>query len=71
MYELGSRIERKHQFPVKISTVGKIDNYKVEWTRSLNKENGRITNIGARYYPFEYLDKEKIKENLIMMLKMN
>ena len=48
MYELGSRIEREHQFPVKISTIGKIDNHEIEWTRSLNKENGRTTNIGAK-----------------------
>lgn len=48
MYELGSRIEREHQFPVKISTIGEIDNYRVEWTRSLNKENGRTTNVGAK-----------------------
>ena len=48
MYELGSRIEREHQFPVKISAVGKIGNHEIEWTRSLNKENGRTTNIGAK-----------------------
>lgn len=48
MYELGSIIEREHQFPVKISAEGKINNKTIQWTRSLNKENGRTTNVGAK-----------------------
>lgn len=48
MYELGSRIEREHQFPVKISAEGKVNNKTIKWTRSLNKENGRTTNVGAK-----------------------
>ncbi|WP_373077468.1 AAA family ATPase [Fusobacterium varium] len=48
MYELGSRIEREHQFPVEISVTGKIENKDIKWYRALNKENGRTTNTGAK-----------------------
>lgn len=48
MYELGSRIEREHQFPVEISVTGKIENKNIKWYRALNKENGRTTNTGAK-----------------------
>lgn len=48
MYELGSRIEREHQFPVEISVIGKIEKENIKWYRTLNKENGRTTNVGAK-----------------------
>lgn len=48
MYELGSRIEREHQFPVEISVAGKVENKNIKWYRALNKENGRTTNTGAK-----------------------
>lgn len=48
MYELGSRIEREHQFPVEISVTGKVKNENIKWYRALNKENGRTTNTGAK-----------------------
>ncbi|MCB8565791.1 AAA family ATPase [Fusobacterium ulcerans] len=48
MYELGSRIEREHQFPVEISVIGKIEKENIKWYRALNKENGRTSNFGAK-----------------------
>lgn len=48
IYELGSRIEREHQFPVEISVAGKVENKDIKWYRALNKENGRTTNTGAK-----------------------
>lgn len=70
MYELGSRIEREHQFPVKISAVGKIGNHEIEWTRSLNKENGRTTNIRAKEiitYATEIQEKVKLGNKEIVL----
>lgn len=48
MYELGSRIEREHQFPVEISAFGKIKEKDIFWKRSLNGEKGRTTNTEAK-----------------------
>lgn len=72
MYELGSRIEREHQFPVKISAFGKIEEKEIKWTRGLNKEKGRTTNIGAKEiisYATEIQEKVKSgNENVILPL---
>ena len=70
MYELGSKIEREHQFPVKISAIGEIDNRKIEWTRSLNKEKGRTTNVGAKEiinYALEMEEKVKLGSKQIIL----
>lgn len=48
MYELGSIIEREHQFPVEISVIGKVEKENIKWYRALNKENGRTSNTGAK-----------------------
>ena len=70
MYELGSKIEREHQFPVKISAIGEIDNRKIKWTRSLNKEKGRTTNVGAKEiinYALEMEEKVKLGSKQIIL----
>lgn len=48
MFELGSKIEREHQFPVEIISNGIIDNKEISWKRALNKEKGRTTTIDAK-----------------------
>lgn len=48
MYEIGSSIEREHQFPVKIYAECEIDKKQISWRRGLNGEKGRTTSIGAK-----------------------
>lgn len=49
MYELGSSIEREHQFPVEIYVDCEMDNKKeISWKRTLNGEKGRTSNTGAK-----------------------
>lgn len=48
MYEIGSSIEREHQFPVKIYAECEIDKKQILWRRGLNGEKGRTTSIGAK-----------------------
>ena len=48
MYEMGSIIERQHQFPVEICSEGVFDKKNISWTRTLNGEKGRTTNTGAK-----------------------
>lgn len=49
MYEIGSTIEREHQFPVEIYAECKIeDKNNISWKRTLNGERGRTTSTGAK-----------------------
>lgn len=48
MYEIGSSIEREHQFPVGIYAECEIDKKQISWIRGLNGEKGRTTNTGAK-----------------------
>lgn len=48
MYEIGSSIEREHQFPVEIYAECEIDKKQISWIRGLNGEKGRTTNTGAK-----------------------
>lgn len=48
MYEIGSSIEREHQFPVGIYAECEVDKKQISWIRSLNGEKGRTTNTGAK-----------------------
>ncbi|MGL6064739.1 MAG: AAA family ATPase [Fusobacteriaceae bacterium] len=45
MYELGSKIERIHQFPVSIKAHGNIDNTDIEWERILKSEKSRTVSV--------------------------
>lgn len=45
MYQLGSKIERVHQFPVEIKVVGEISKDEIEWERALKSEKGRTSNL--------------------------
>ena len=44
MYELGSKIEREHQFPVEIKINTEIEDKKIRWQRELRSEKGRTAN---------------------------
>lgn len=48
MYEMGSTIERQHQFPVEIYSEGTFNKKNISWMRTLNGEKGRTTNTGAK-----------------------
>ena len=48
MYEIGSSIEREHQFPVEIYAECEVDKKQISWIRGLNGEKGRTTNTGAK-----------------------
>ena len=49
MYEIGSAIDRQHQFPVGIYAECDFNNKKsVSWVRTLNGEKGRTSNIRAK-----------------------
>ena len=48
MYEIGSSIEREHQFPVGIYAECEVDKKQISWIRGLNGEKGRTTNTGAK-----------------------
>ena len=49
MYEIGSVIDRQHQFPVGIYAECDFNNKKsVSWVRTLNGEKGRTSNIRAK-----------------------
>lgn len=48
MYELGSKIERTHQFPVCIKATGKIQESEAEWERALKSERGRTSNVNLK-----------------------
>ena len=44
MYELGSKIEREHQFPVEIKINTEIEDKKIRWQRELRSEKGKTAN---------------------------
>lgn len=48
MYELGSKVERTHQFPVCIKVVGEIQESEAEWERALKNERGRTSNVNLK-----------------------
>lgn len=43
IYEIGSKFEREHQFPVEIRAIANIAGEKCNWARTLKGENGRTT----------------------------
>ncbi|MGL5797343.1 MAG: AAA family ATPase [Cetobacterium sp.] len=47
-YELGSKIERVHQFPVNVKVTGEINGRDIEWERALKSERGRTSNLNLR-----------------------
>ncbi len=48
MYQLGSAVNREHQFPVEVEMDAQLENINIEWKRSLNSEKGKTTVAGAR-----------------------
>ncbi|MGL4998831.1 MAG: AAA family ATPase [Fusobacteriaceae bacterium] len=48
MYELGSKIERTHQFPVCVKATGEIQGSEAEWERVLKSEKGRTSNLNLK-----------------------
>ncbi len=47
-YPIGSRVERQPQFPVVVEAKGNFDGNEIEWIRSVNREGGNTTVIGAK-----------------------
>ncbi|MGX6592811.1 AAA family ATPase [Cetobacterium ceti] len=48
MYELGSRIERTHQFPVSVKAIGTLSGKEIQWERALKSEKGRTANVNLK-----------------------
>lgn len=48
IYEIGSKIEREHQFPVKINAISEINNQIIELNRVLKSEKSRTSNIETK-----------------------
>ena len=47
-FSMGSGIDVQPQYPVGISAHGSVDGQSIEWTRTLNSENGKTTVIDAK-----------------------
>lgn len=62
MYEIGSKYEREHQFPVEVTSIGVLNGEISKWKRSLKNETGRTTESGTKLLN-NYIDiiKEKIR----------
>ncbi|SDW82815.1 AAA domain-containing protein, partial [Lachnospiraceae bacterium KHCPX20] len=47
-FNIGEDVEVKKQFPVEIFAKGTINNFDVEWSRTLNSSKGKTTSINAK-----------------------